>query len=186
MKKFTAPKAIAPVTGTILSVETVEGSEGQFIALKLQARDRSTSDYRINPTWVDTFGLTPSLFVGNIVVVEAQECLKGITGWANEDGDEIAHTKDHLAITAITPLIEQFMVEDGYADRVIDRIMERRASIEANKVEIPKAPREQSNEGRIAKLLAQHDAVTNPDTKANLMLRLVELGYKPEKATAKK
>lgn len=180
MKKFTAPKAIAPVTGTILSVETVEGSEGQFIALKLMQRDRSTVEFRVNPTWVSEFGLSSALFVGNIIVVEGQECLKGITGWMDDDDNEVPHTKDHLAVTGITPLIEQFMVDDGYADRVIDRIMARRQEIEAAKEATTptRAPREVSNEGRIAKLLAQYEAVSNPDTKANLMIKLNELGYK--------
>ena len=188
MKKFTAPKAIAPVTGTILSVETVEGSEGQFIALKLMQLDRSTVEFRVNPSWVAEFGLSSALFVGNIIVIEGQECLKGITGWTDDNGDEVGHTKDHLAVTAITPLIEQFMVEDGYADRVIDRIMIRRAELEAAALATTpvRAPRTQSNEGRIERLLAQYEASTNQDTKANIMIRLNDLGYVAPKAVAKK
>ena len=188
MKKFTAPKAIAPVSGTVLSVDqlTFEGKE--FIALKLQLRDRSTKSFNVSASFANSFGISSTLFVGNIVVVEAEECLAGITGFV-KDNEEQPHLFDHLAVTAVTPLIEQFMVEDNYADRVIDTVMASRKRIEDAAKESPallRAPIERSNEDRIARLLNQHDAVTNPDTKANLMLRLVELGYKPVVAKATK
>lgn len=186
MKKFTAPKAIAPVTGTILSVDQLTSINGEFLAIKLMLRDRSTQSFSVSPTFASEFGFRSSLFVSNVVVVEAEDCIAGLTGFINESGSEEPHNFDHVAVTGITPLIEQFMVEDGYADRVIDSVMAKRAEVEAaNAITTPtRAPKTFSNDDRIAKLLAQHDAISNPDVKANLMIKLVALGYKPAK-TAK-
>lgn len=188
MKKFTAPKAIAPVTGTILSCETIVGTNGEFIALKVQSKDRATHNFNVSPSFVEQFGLGHSLFVGNIVVIEAEECIKGVTGYIDQDGYEEPHAFDHVAVTGITPLIDQFLIEDGYAELVINRVLAKRDEIAAaNASTTPKrAPRERSNEERIARLLVQYDAVTNPDTKANLALRINELGGKvPTEGKAK-
>lgn len=176
MKKFTEPKQNVPVTGTIIEVAQAFGKEGEFTAIKIMTNDRVSQSFALSTSWES---IKSYLFVGNMVVIESEECLANITGWLNEHGEEVGHTRDHSNVTGVTELIEMFMVTDGVPDRVIDRIMQKRDEIsKALQATTPtRVPKETSNEGKIVKLLAQYEATSNTATKENLAARLEALGY---------
>jgi hypothetical protein len=106
MNKFQAPKETS-ISGFVVSAELVKAANNEnvtrdFIAIQVMDTNEVVRALQASPTMINEFGLADKVFEGNYVSLTVLECIAGVTGFEDAEGNEQPHEKDHVQLVNAT------------------------------------------------------------------------------------
>lgn len=187
---------IVTLIGTVVKMSEVSSVNHETIAndstvVTLECLDGKVVDLWFNDSMIEEFGLAGILFEGNVVSVNAEERLAGITTYIDEDDNEQYHTVDQLASVNASHASAIAMYRGGAPEFIIKDVAELRkahqaASVRTQKFYSAKNPTTDDVAGQIARLEKKLSLATGT-VKDQIANRILELkATLPAKAKAEK